>query len=124
MAIFCSKCGKEHPDDANFCMKCGKPLNPSAQAAQPEPKWEYCEVSLEPTGSFWHKYHIEGRAVGARGAYVAARSSRGFDGYPSDNDYRGQVALNEVLGALAAQGWEPVGKGAKWWNYKYRRQVR
>jgi len=45
MAIFCSQCRKELPDDAEFCVKCGKPVGSAAkQAVEPQPKWEYCEV--------------------------------------------------------------------------------
>lgn len=39
--MFCSKCGKQIPDRANFCQCCGKPVNtaglprPISQAEQP-----------------------------------------------------------------------------------------
>ncbi|MCD7823063.1 MAG: zinc ribbon domain-containing protein [Oscillospiraceae bacterium] len=33
--MFCSKCGTENPDNANFCQGCGSPLtNPAQQAAE------------------------------------------------------------------------------------------
>lgn len=25
--VYCSKCGKENPDDADYCNKCGNPIN-------------------------------------------------------------------------------------------------
>ena len=32
MAIYCSQCGKESADEANFCSACGRPLAPGAAA--------------------------------------------------------------------------------------------
>lgn len=48
MAVYCSKCGKQHPDDANFCMGCGQSLkagghSPSAMRSQ----WEYKDVIIQ-----------------------------------------------------------------------------
>ncbi len=48
MAIYCSKCGKQHPDDANFCMGCGQPLKAGAQVAQAMPRhWEYKDIIIQ-----------------------------------------------------------------------------
>lgn len=36
--MFCSKCGKENPDQAAFCSTCGAPISqPAAQQAAPAP---------------------------------------------------------------------------------------
>ncbi len=32
MPIYCSQCGKESDDEANFCSACGRPLTPAATA--------------------------------------------------------------------------------------------
>ena len=40
MAMYCSKCGKHYPDDANFCMGCGVPRRinlPVCHFRQPRP---------------------------------------------------------------------------------------
>jgi uncharacterized membrane protein YvbJ len=36
--MFCSKCGKELPDDSTFCSKCGNALTPSAAAPVAQPR--------------------------------------------------------------------------------------
>lgn len=36
--MFCKKCGKEIPDDAQFCQFCGQSLNEKIQTSQSEPK--------------------------------------------------------------------------------------
>jgi hypothetical protein len=47
MAIYCSKCGMQHPDDANFCMGCGQPFKPAGQPSQSMPKhWEYKDITV------------------------------------------------------------------------------
>ncbi|MBE6836224.1 MAG: zinc ribbon domain-containing protein [Ruminococcaceae bacterium] len=34
--MFCSKCGSQIPEGGKFCPKCGNPVNPAAQAVQPQ----------------------------------------------------------------------------------------
>lgn len=47
MAIYCSKCGKQHPDDANFCMGCGQPFKTGGQPPQAIPRrWEYKDITV------------------------------------------------------------------------------
>jgi predicted amidophosphoribosyltransferase len=47
MAIYCSHCGKELPDDASFCMKCGKPLKGGVVSPQtPLMRWEYKDLVI------------------------------------------------------------------------------
>jgi zinc ribbon protein len=40
MALYCSRCGKQHPDDAKFCMECGNPFQSASVA------WEYKDVTI------------------------------------------------------------------------------
>ncbi len=48
MAIYCSKCGKQNPDDASFCMGCGQQLKPGAQTPQAIPRrWEYQDIEIK-----------------------------------------------------------------------------
>ena len=44
MAIYCSKCGKQHPDDAKFCMSCGQPFNAGVQPQTIPRHWEYKDL--------------------------------------------------------------------------------
>jgi len=47
VVIYCSKCGKQHPADANFCMGCGQSLKLGAQSPQSIPThWEYKDVTI------------------------------------------------------------------------------
>ncbi len=46
MAMYCSKCGKHYPDDANFCMGCGQTLKAEVEANPNVPvQWEYKQIS-------------------------------------------------------------------------------
>jgi len=59
MAIYCSKDGTEHPEDANFCMKCGASLRGSVTpaAVQVPMRWEYkVLVTRKLGGSFSKKF--------------------------------------------------------------------
>ena len=48
MAIYCSKCGRQHPDDASFCMGCGQSLKPGAQSPQAiTRRWEYKDIKIQ-----------------------------------------------------------------------------
>src|SRR2546425_693116 len=88
MTIYCMQCGKELPDDANFCLKCGKPLKdtvtviPQAQAASP---WEYCEIVCKETGFLGSKSYFAAQAVGSKGRYEAARSTKTIRTVPLHN---------------------------------------
>jgi len=47
VAIYCSKCGRQHPDDANFCMGCGQPFKVGGQPPRPTPRqWEYKDIII------------------------------------------------------------------------------
>ena len=63
MAIYCSKCGKQHPDDAQFCMGCGQPLNAGAQSFQAKPAhWEYQDITIQfPREGFTNIYELKSR---------------------------------------------------------------
>ena len=41
--MFCSTCGTELPDEANFCWKCGQPVKESVSRAVPA-QYEFCEI--------------------------------------------------------------------------------
>lgn len=151
MAIFCSKCGKEHPDDANFCMKCGQPLNATSQAAaQPEPQWEYCEVMyfIESTGNssrdilfnktYYFNMEVWAEGIGPQGTFNATKGQNficrmvthgnpltpAFYHPESDNPVDVE-AVNKLVNYLTKEGWEPLpNKGKAWYSYKFRRRVR
>jgi zinc-ribbon domain len=98
MAIYCSKCGRQHPDEANFCMICANPLKAGGPPRMPgsgQGRWEYREFveKLEPyTGS---------------GHYTS--SGYPIHGLPDEN-MRGPInaAVQAILKRVAVDGWEPA----------------
>jgi len=46
--VFCTDCGAELPDEANFCWKCGKPQREGPGTE--EPRWEVCQIFYESAG--------------------------------------------------------------------------
>jgi hypothetical protein len=45
--MFCSNCGTQLPDNANYCLKCGKPQVKGAQASISHVvRWEYKDVDV------------------------------------------------------------------------------
>ncbi len=55
--MFCTNCGKELPDDANYCLKCGHPQKQSAVARQPisspATKYEICTLKVDIRSILW-----------------------------------------------------------------------
>ena len=135
MSIFCMNCGHELPDDANFCFKCGKPLKSTIQSAQPDARWEYCEIVCKVGGFSGLKSYFVAQGTGSHGLYIAARSTKTFYGidntggdYPDTHAWGGEkkakAALDEMISLLSADGWELTGEKGEWWEYKYRRLER
>lgn len=136
MAIYCMQCGKELPEDAGFCLKCGTPVGSAVKPTpQPEPKWEYCEIVCISRGFLRGKSYFAAQAVGSKGRYEAARSTKPFDAteatygvepetYAWGTEKKAKAALDEIMSQLSADGWELTGEKGSWWKYKYRRRER
>lgn len=49
--MFCTSCGTQLPDEANFCWKCGHPMQKNLQGKtdlqHEKPKWEICEIDCK-----------------------------------------------------------------------------
>ena len=85
MAIFCSNCGKEMPDEANFCMKCGKHLQGVASAQLPrQQRWEYKDVVI-PLNIFC------------------------FGGWTPKHLRRSDEIILPYIQHVATEGWQPEG---------------
>jgi hypothetical protein len=106
----------------------GVVVAPGVPSAGASGQWEYCEIE------FYDEGYFAANAVGPRGFYVAAQN-RGRCVAESSNILvtgrtmqpgRGcQVLLNELISALAADGWELTGEaGQNYWNRKFRRVIR
>jgi hypothetical protein len=42
----------------------------------------------------------------------------------ANNQEQEERRLNTLVAQLTREGWEPIGKGERWWNYKFRRRVK
>jgi zinc-ribbon domain len=143
--MYCSICGKQLPDDANFCSNCGKAVKEDVKQIEKvsEPRWESCEImcqdTLKPASFFTShatvRFSVE--AIGKNGKYEAGYSE-GFqisrDEYfsgtrtgrfiPHPNDPNVVAALDMLISKLTKEGWESTGRGQTWFNHKFRRQVK
>jgi hypothetical protein len=130
--MYCSNCGTELPDNANFCVKCGKPQREGAQPIAV--KYETCVImwktkdtkikwigKTETEMSFWAE------AIGSKGLYNAGESESVifYGDYPSiqQND-KAEAAVNSLIKKLGSDGWESTGKGKSWYGYTFRRVIK
>lgn len=107
--MFCSKCGTELPDEANFCCKCGHPVKESASRAAPV-QYEYCEIrgGWDRHERFWRMQAWVGDTAIAgtrslkrpRGIYSVRKKNHEFN-------HAQDQAIRELVAELANQGWEP-----------------
>lgn len=133
--MFCSNCGINLPDDANFCMKCGKPQKPDLQEQA-----EMCEIRLnyEDKGR-WKGiiFRFEAVVVGKNRRVVATSETIPSQGqrfdrqeiaatYNYSNLLINQVAqevLDKLIDVLAADGWKVLAaQGKYWYSYKLSRK--
>jgi|688.fasta_scaffold309282_2 hypothetical protein len=139
--MFCSNCGTQLPNDANFCLKCGQRLR---AVASPQTVYEICEVRLdrvEPNGCilaiFQQFYcYFKAEVIGG-GRRVIARTSdmkystRWLDGSKwGDADYFDAVeereeyraAVDSLIGELTKEDWQLLPEPGKYWySYKLRK---
>ena len=105
--MFCSKCGAQLPEDANFCLKCGKPQRASAgvtkDAAPSVRHWEYREFRESL------KAYTNGKKFICNCASLA-----GGDTPLPDSGGRMKMnvlidnAVRALLKRISPDGWEPI----------------
>jgi hypothetical protein len=121
--MFCTGCGQNLPNDANFCLKCGKPQKQGLQS--PIQKYETCETGMKEikvSGFFSRrKYVYIAKAIGPNGAYIAAESSISFT-YDVHGQKNQEKSIDELVNKLAKDGWEFVGE-SNWTLKRFRRIV-
>jgi hypothetical protein len=125
--MYCSNCGTEIPDEANFCWKCGKPQKQGIQVD--EQKWEICEIkSAWKQGLFSNEYRFWAEATGPNGLYNAGESPKfnmGATEVPWESGKEAHAPLRALMNKLAQDGWEPLAaQGHHWFSYKFRRRVK
>ncbi len=132
--MFCRYCGKELPGDAEFCLNCGKPVG--GQIVSGPAQWETCSISWWSKWGFMlsnSRFQFQAMATGSKGYYKVAESHiiTKYLGIQTDEELSKaegkrelDEALNELIQKLTVEGWEPVGRGAYWWDHRFRRQIR
>lgn len=133
--FYCTKCGAQLPDNANYCWQCGTPQQrpgtsaASDAAAVPE---ETCEIVCEKVGEKWGIYPrdiMQFRVVvydqgGQRSIAVSPKfevTAFQFEGPDRKNRWH-RAAFEALAAQLMASGWRQVDKGEKWFNRRYRRR--
>jgi len=102
--------------------------------------WEMCEIRakrLRKAGTGLNgqaHFQWEAEAIGPSGVYIAKRSSE-FKSEehqatetPIGQEYRpdykhNKAALDKFIAELARAGWEPIGKGERWYSYRFRKMA-
>jgi hypothetical protein len=124
MSVNCTQCSTVLPARAAFCWRCGY-VRRTATGGNGSIAYEACEIVYGRSSRpgrlvFWAK------ATGESGTYAVAESEplkRDETGtYLADN--HSQSALDSLVGALVAQGWESLGTlGSHYWEHRLRRPV-
>jgi ribosomal protein S27AE len=126
--MFCSNCGTQLPDEANFCWKCGKPQKQGAQVEElkqaEETKYETCEIFYKRTyeGYAGDKGQFTAEAIGPEGKYCVARSEE-FSVASSQGPNFNHPAHKALVNKLVTQGWEQSDRGTNWYNTRFRRKI-
>jgi len=121
--MFCSNCGTQLPDEANFCLKCGKAQQGTATTSN-DNQYEHCRIELIELGYRLFQgtvYRFDANAIGTEGPYVAGQSKE----FSINTGDREQLPiLNALIRHLVADSWEAVEtKGAQWYQHSFRRRV-
>ena len=128
--MYCPKCGKALPDDADFCLKCGAPQRAGGNAAAHDTPWETCEIHAEKlengrTTPHW-RFVVEADGPGGRRTLVEsgafASTSVDLASATEGTGYKEEMDL--LFRTLAGEGWEPLPRGNAWYSYRFRRRAR
>lgn len=136
--MYCSKCGTQLPDEANFCWKCGLPVSDVPQpTTKTDEKWDTCEIEwiaspLNPLEFFGVTRTFRGKfiakAVGQQGVYIVGETSElkpwtMNEGVPPpQNDLR--TAVDNLIGKLTRAGWQPTdARGTHWYGHRFKKKV-
>jgi hypothetical protein len=100
-------------------------------------QWEFCEIvvltaerpgpqRMFATQDAW----LAAKVIGPKGTHRAQTSDVKLAYEPREGLVHGEEATGEdvlacdaLVQALLAEGWEPLGKGANWYSYLFRRRA-
>jgi hypothetical protein len=128
--VFCTACGTELPDDANFCLRCGKPQRDGVAApaaavadADPDARWETCRISF--VKGIISKQLFVAVVAGPKAQYrVVEPQQRQIyvdDHGPRRRDRNTSASYSALVQRLVREGWEPAGSDQHWWEERFRR---
>lgn len=107
--MFCSVCGTELVDEANFCWKCGRPqredIVPPAGQAKKKARWEHCRITFyEKNTLLGKRYQLYAEGTDTDGKdYIIAEADLLIAPY---NQGPRMQAIRNLVGKLEADGWE------------------
>ncbi len=125
--MFCTKCGAELPEQANFCWKCGLPQRDDVEAT--DSRYEVCEIKRYVSNWGGHfgpiKLRFEAESVGPKGTYTVARSADFTDSARDKAVQKRWGELNALIAKLIDDGWEYVGSygDGEAWQRRFRRKI-
>ena len=105
--MFCSKCGTELPDEANFCLKCGQPTRGEASRATLV-EYEFCTITGEDGRrcQFWQA-QCDGTVIAQSRKVKEPRKLLEDTGVRNKFNRDMHQAGFELVAKLVNQRWEP-----------------
>ena len=140
--MFCSKCGHQNSDDANFCQKCGtnfRAVTPSPQS-KTQTQYETVEIEAREAGIYvktslvrnlmgaplTHKCQFVARHVTPMGEDIATVgefpkvANVPIEQVSGVDRQFAQEELDRINNNLIKAGWDPIERGRFWYSYRYR----
>ena len=138
-AIVCRYCGRDLPG----MQLSGTPRHNNEKYGSNDIQWEFCDIQeeqkysvikiatglllpinilrnlIKPRGYGFYVKHVA-KAIGSKGSYIAG-DTPWLEGIDQKEQER---HVNTLVSYLISLGWEPIGKGEVWFNYKFRRRVK
>ena len=132
--MFCSNCGNQLEENADFCWHCGQPSSPgkkSKDSGRSQVEFEVCEIVWEVTRkpkllelNSRAKFFV--RAIGPSGKYTVAESREfvlgGDEGIRLDPETK--ASHDDLVQNLVQDGWQPIeGTSTVGFHIQFKRPV-
>ena len=122
-SLECRRCGATLPDDANYCVRCGEGIRSEAGPGAPAAAGEECTI-------VWWRGYVQsgffavatgGRARSAEPEPLGSSLFRSLGGGAPVPEGRALEAHRALVERMQSEGWDPVGRGAHWYETRFRR---
>ena len=122
-SLECRRCGTNLPDDANFCVRCGEGIRSEAGPGVPAAAGEECTI-------VWWRGYVQsgffavatgGRARSVEPEPLGSSLFRRLGGGAPVPEGRALEAHRALVERMQSEGWDPVGRGAHWYETRFRR---